>query len=134
MTDKARPGVRIMLDRERILSLDLNAMIAFEEATGKSFLAGEVDVENIGQKELRPLIWACLLSDDPELTQREVGVWINLANAGTLIRAFRESLRLSLPGKEAVERRPLAVSPPPGSSYGWRGVITWLFRKRSSGA
>lgn len=38
--NKVRPGIRITLDKERTLLFDLNAMVSFEEATGKSLSDG----------------------------------------------------------------------------------------------
>ena len=64
------PMVTITLDRERSLRLDLNAIVEFEEAAGKR-------LAEIGNhptpRDIRILLWACLLDEDPDLTIRDVG-------------------------------------------------------------
>lgn len=71
--------VAIKLDRERHLQMDLNAMIAFEEATGKSFL-DIASLNSMGPKELRALLWASLKHEDPELTLEKAGTLITAAS------------------------------------------------------
>lgn len=112
--NKVKPAIVVMLDRERKLTLDLNAMIAYEEATGKSFLKGEVSLENLGLKELRTLLWAMLLSDDPTLTELQLGSMINAGNMRQLAASLAESVKLSVPEPQEKTESPLPASPPPG--------------------
>jgi hypothetical protein len=112
--DKVKPSVKITLDKERKLKLDLNAMIAYEEATGKSFLKGTVDLENLELKEMRTLLWAMLLSDDPSLTQAQVGAMIDASNMQQLAADLAEGIKLSMPVPQDEATRPLVQSPQPG--------------------
>lgn len=38
--EKVKPGIKISLDKERVLLFDLNAMVAFEDSTGKTLSDG----------------------------------------------------------------------------------------------
>ena len=113
--DKARPQVKVMLDRERTLVLDLNAMAAYCEATGKSFLRGEVDMAKINEVELRALLWACLLTDDPGLTREQVGAMVNVGNMPGVAAKLFQAVTNSLPESEAAGgKAPLSESQQPG--------------------
>jgi hypothetical protein len=92
-------GVPVMLDKERHLKLDLNAMVRFEEATGKSFLKG-FDTDNLTAKGMLSLFWACLLHEDPALTQEQVGSWIDATNMTALSDAMNKAISVSLPEKK----------------------------------
>jgi ABC-type Zn uptake system ZnuABC Zn-binding protein ZnuA len=93
----------------------MNAMVSFEEATGKSILKG-FDKENMGVKELRALIWCCLLHDDEGLTQKNVGSWIDIDNMAEVQEKFMEAFTAAMPdgsaqaeeGEEKKETGPLA--------------------------
>lgn len=86
--------VAIALDRERSLLFDMNAIVSYEEATGKSPLtaiAPLVGAENLSPEEqqvalarirfadFRALLWAALLHEDATLTQKEVGSWLGFS-------------------------------------------------------
>ena len=113
--DKVRPAVPILLDRERKLCFDFNAMIAYEEATGKSLL----EVKNINVlfasptlKSLRALLWACLVDDDETLTLKQVGSMLNLDKdrlAG-IVEKLLEAVKAGLPEQKvgASGKNPLA--------------------------
>lgn len=80
---KIRPAMPIMLDKERHLLLDLNAMVAFQEETGKNLFDASVTKAlktSFGPKELRVLLWACLLHEDENLTLKQVGSWLHIGN------------------------------------------------------
>lgn len=69
--------VLINLDKPRKMKLDLNAMAAYEEATGKSaFDIGK----NISATNIRALLWASLIHEDDTLTIKDVGAMINTSN------------------------------------------------------
>lgn len=69
--------VQIELDKPRTLKLTLNAMIRFEKDTGKSFFQANKDMSI---EELRKVFWLCLLHEDPDLTEDQVGEMIHLGN------------------------------------------------------
>ena len=80
---QARPAVPIELDKSRRILLDLNAMVAFEEETGKNLFDSKVTAaftKNFSPKDLRALLWASLLHEDENLTLKQVGSWIHTGN------------------------------------------------------
>jgi hypothetical protein len=69
--------IAIELDKVRHLRFDLNAMSAYEDATGNSsFSIGD----NINAKNIRALLWASLIHEDEDLTIKQVGHMIHPGN------------------------------------------------------
>ena len=99
MPDKTRPLVPIMLDKKRHLKLDLNAMAAFQDVTGINLFQG-FDAEKMGPKELRALLWSCLIHEDKELTLEAVGSWITTDNIAELADIIGEAFTAAMPEKE----------------------------------
>lgn len=93
------PGVKITLDKERTLLLDLNAMAAYEEVTGKSLFKG-IDIANMGATELRALLWACLVHEEESLTLKQVGAWINATNMVNLAKTLDSAAVNAIPQKQ----------------------------------
>jgi hypothetical protein len=79
----ARTPVKLMLDRERTLRFNLNAICTFEEMTGGSVTDA---LRNLNMTNLRKLFWVGLLKDDPTLTEEQVGDLIEFADIKTLVR------------------------------------------------
>jgi hypothetical protein len=74
------PVVTVMLDKERHLRFDLNALVDIEEGTGKS-LADVFSAGNrIPLKDFRTVLWAGLKAEDPSLTQEQVGALVGAEN------------------------------------------------------
>jgi len=90
---RAAPTVPIELDKPRNLKFTLNSMVLFEKHTGKRFnqLEGGLSME-----ELRIMLWACLLHEDPDLTPEQVGDMIHAGNfdqVGQALDALMAELR-----------------------------------------
>ena len=105
-----RPAVPIELDKKRHLLLDLNAMVAFEEETGKNLFDDKVSKAfstSFSPKDLRALLWACLLHDDENLTIRQVGSWIHTGNMGDIAGKLATAWSEAMP-KGGKDERPLA--------------------------
>lgn len=96
MPNKANAKVPIILDKPRHLLYDLNALAAFEEATGKSFLGG-MSLEALTTKDLRALIWAGLLHEEPELTLQYVGSIVHAGNLADIDRQIGIAMGLAMP-------------------------------------
>ena len=79
MPDKVKPGIAITLDKERHLLMYLNAMVSFEDATGKNIMQG-LDDNSMTAKDFRALLWACLLHEDEELKIEDVGKLMHAGN------------------------------------------------------
>lgn len=78
-------GIPILLDKERHLRMTLNAMIQFEELTGKEFT--KLKLSEMTIKDMRILLWLCLLWEDPELTEEQAGAMIGLDNMADVFNA-----------------------------------------------
>ncbi len=94
--------VTITLDKERTFKLTLNAMVKFEEITGKSLAEVGKDMK---VKELRTFLWLGLLHEDKTLTEEQVGDLITAENMGEITALISASV-----GKAGVS--PLASSGP----------------------
>jgi len=114
IASKVKPVVKITLDKERTLKLDLNAMVAYEEATGSNLLDGSFLSSGMSAKELRTMLWACLLHEDDTLTEQQVGSWVNPANLVDITSKLDEAFEVSLPKSEGEETGPLEKTPPTG--------------------
>jgi len=109
-TQKVRPEVRIELDKSRTLLLDLNGMVAFEEVTGKNLFDKEVAEslsKEIHPKDLRALLWACLMHEDEELTEKQVGHLISIGNIMEVTQKVTEAYSAAMPESKG-EPPPLA--------------------------
>lgn len=101
------PTVTILLDRERRLKMDLNAMATFEEETGKSLLSG-FNAAEINMRDIRTLLWVCLRHEDPALTQENVGAMVHAGNLQLASEAIVNVFGMAMPVQEAKEEPPLA--------------------------
>lgn len=114
--NKTRPEVKITLDKERTLKLDLNAMVAFEEATGKS-LVGGFDSGSMTPRDLRAMLWACLIHEDDELTEKQVGALVTADNMLDIASKLNDAFEVAMPETEKTKKGggkepgPLAASP-----------------------
>lgn len=107
-----QPTVKIILDKERRLLFDFNALAQMEKVTGKSFLSGEL-WDNLSATDVRALVWAGLLDEDPEITLEEVGKMLHMGNAMKMLEAVKEAWDLSMTGEASKEESPLTESQSP---------------------
>lgn len=103
----AKPFVTIKLDKPRKLRYTINAMATLEDLTGKpfaSFVAGFND-EGFSFKDLRALVWAGLIDEDPSLTPEDVGNLLDKAQDLTEVLAkVGEALETAVGGQKKVEK------------------------------
>ena len=99
--NKAKPEVKIQLDKERTIRFDLNAMSNFEKVTGRNILTNAL--ENLSANEIRALLWACLTDEDPSLTIEQVGKFVTLENMTEVAEKLNEAFTVAMPDKEAKE-------------------------------
>ena len=93
--------VKIELDKERNLLLDLNAMAGFGEETGKNlFQIGE----NFSASDLRALLWACLIHEEPSLDPKDVGAMIHPGNMEYVQNKIEEVYSKQMPADEGKEK------------------------------
>ncbi len=108
MPDAVNPSVPIMLDKERHLLFDLNAMAAIEEATGKSIFEEKAIAGLLGgAKGMRLLLWACLLHEDEQLTPKQVAGWVNPGNLRDIAEKLAIAIKIALPEGDGKTNRPL---------------------------
>ena len=112
MPNKVKPGIPITLDKERHLLMDLNAMVSFEDATGKNIMQG-IDPDSMTAKDFRALLWACLLHEDETLKLEDVGKMIHTGNMSELSEKIAQAWEVASPETKG-DKHPLAKSPPSG--------------------
>jgi hypothetical protein len=121
--------VIVLLDRERALVYDLNAICSFEEATGLSVVDA---LRNLTMTNIRALIWAGLLVDDPALTLEQAGALIRFADIAAVTGALRDALRTDLaPGDDA--GRPTNETAPSEANGASTGAVSGLSEDTTSG-
>lgn len=86
------PLVEIDLDKPRHLRLDLNAMCEFERVSGKS-------IAEIGNslRDIRIMLWAALVHEDPDLTEEGVGSFIHAGNLSLVNAALSQAFMVAMP-------------------------------------
>jgi hypothetical protein len=105
-----RPKVTIMLDRERHLLFDFNAIAEVEEKFGLNMLNPEIWDKPLGPNLVRSMLWAGLIHEDESLTLQQVGRMIRAANLAAVMKALADAWRQSNPAAD--EDKP--ADPPPG--------------------
>jgi hypothetical protein len=116
MPGKINPEIKIELGgKERTLRFDLNAMAAYEEATGKSLFnqkdAGEISGK-MSAVTLRALLWAMLLHEEKTIALEDVGGWITTRNMAAVAGNIGEAFNAAMPEPSAEDKQciPLAAS------------------------
>lgn len=117
MTTPLVPTATIILDKERTMRMDLNALSDFESMTGKSFMSGALDLENLALSDIRALLWACLVQDDESLTLRDVGGMLHIGNLEPVTRAITDLVAGAMPEpEEGSTDAPLSETGPSAST------------------
>lgn len=93
------PEATINLDRPRTLRMDLNALINIDKAMGRPVM-----YEGLWQTpghpqlwEMRIVVWAALLHEDPELTEEAVGRYIRPSMIGELMHTLTGLMNDAMP-------------------------------------
>lgn len=77
MANTKRGEIKIVLDKERTIKFDLNALVEVEDKLG--FALTELE-DKFSIKTLRTLLHAGLVHEDESLTEKEVGGMIGFDN------------------------------------------------------
>jgi hypothetical protein len=93
-------GIKVKLDKERVLRFDMNAQVVFEDATGENTLDGEFWKKKMTAKTTRALIWACLVHEDRSLTLEQVGAFLTPQNSAKVSVALNRAMVMSAPELE----------------------------------
>jgi hypothetical protein len=99
------PTVQVDLGdgKTRNLRYDLNAFCDLERVTGKSI----TEFSSPSITDVRALVWAGLLHEEPGLTEREVGALLGMADVQDVMGLVAEALGLAMPEAEANGNSPL---------------------------
>lgn len=79
-----------MLDKERELKFDLNALEMVEELSGTTL---EKATENMSMKMLKILLFSALMHEDKELTLEHVGSLVTMQNMKEVSQALTECFK-----------------------------------------
>ena len=80
------------------LRYTFNALVALEEKLGCSLSdIGTLLTGSVSVTKLRTLIWAGLIHDDKELTEEQVGEWLDLTSISEIAEKFAEALEAAFP-------------------------------------
>ena len=94
--------IPIMLDRERFMVFDFNALSLAEGVTGKNYMQAEV-WQAPSFSDLRALIYGGLKQDDPKLTVEDVGAMLNLGNIEEITKQLEEARQANWPEPDEAE-------------------------------
>lgn len=102
MANKQRGYVDIELDRKRRLKFNMNALSELEDVLGRPIT--QLSDQTIGMKELRALLWAGLLHEDPDLSLQEVGALVEMENIQLISEKITEAMMLAFPQSDQKKR------------------------------
>jgi hypothetical protein len=115
MANRQRGHVAIELDRVRRLKYDFNAVCELEDALGKPVT--QLKQENVGFREMRAMLWAGLLHEEPDLTIQEAGALAGEAESIEYVtEKVVEAFALGLGGEKGNEGKPKAATAKRGST------------------
>lgn len=93
-------GIKIELDgKEYRIIFDLNAMAEVEDkygSVGKAVTA----MQHGSFKAIRCVLWAMLIHDNPELTEKEVGSMVTVGNLDEIVDHITAAVNKDLPDEE----------------------------------
>ena len=103
-TNKVRGFVPVKMDKERTFRYNYDAFELIEETLGTPFAS--LKVEQLRLKELKVIIWAGLVHEDPELKLEDVGPLIDEAESIQYVaEKMNEAVTLSMQGKSQPEKK-----------------------------
>ena len=100
--------VGLILDKERHLRYDLNAISEIEETFGDIQVALTL-VEKMNSKAIKNLLWAGLIHEEINedgtynITERQVGSWIGIGNIADISHLIVEAFGQALPNEKKPE-------------------------------
>ena len=92
---KARPEIFLELDRKRKFVFDMNGLCTAEEKLGKSVFKC-VNWKDLGVRDLRLLLWAGLLGEDPTLNQDDIGRMFHSHNIAFVVKEIQALVESAL--------------------------------------
>ena len=84
--------------KTRQLRYDFNALVALEDALDISISEiGKLMSGSVRLKDLRSIVWAGLLHDNEEVTEKEVGGWLELSVLGDVADKVGQAINIAFP-------------------------------------
>jgi hypothetical protein len=108
MPHPTEPEAKILLDRERTMRMDFNALAIFREITGKVWGSSDDD----DPAAARALLYSLLKDEDPALTLQQVGRMMHPGNAAYIRDRLEELARIASPPPEEGAPSPDPPLPP----------------------
>lgn len=96
--------VPLLMDKERHLNYDLNALAILEDRFGSIEMAFGV-LETMKINSIITLLWAGLIHEDEDLTEKQVGALISFPKMVVLAGAITEALSESVPNEPAPAKK-----------------------------
>lgn len=90
-------GSVIILDKERSINFNMNALVELEEKYGSIDKAFNAISKNAKMKDIRYILYLSLAHEDDELTEKKVGKLIDMRNISRVIDAMGNAMTDSLP-------------------------------------
>lgn len=99
---KSREDIKITLSDgvERTIKFDLNAMAALEEIYGSVDKAFE-ELDKNSIKALRCVLWAGLMHEDENLTEKQVGSLIDIRLMNEIVTSLGSAFEADMPNAES---------------------------------
>lgn len=111
--DKAKPEIVLNLDRARKFVFSLGALRRVEERLGNS-LFKVINWKDLGFKDISILLWAGLISDDPEITQEQSDELFDLEGAVVNFAKIKDFIEVALdramPSLDEADREAVATA------------------------
>lgn len=100
--------IPIELDRTRYLIYDLNALAELEDRVGEldAFFKSISERKSLPLKTMRLLLWAGLISEDEEITEKTAGALVLPDNLEYVTGKIIEAINSSMP--EPQEKKPVS--------------------------
>lgn len=95
----------VFLDKEREIIYDLNAFAEVEEKLGITFQEAMKQFQNVSVKVLRTFLWAGLIHEDNQLTEKEVGKMVTMKNFQYVLEAIANAISDAMPEEEESEEK-----------------------------
>lgn len=96
---KKQGFVKVKLDKLRKLKYGFNAFVEMEEALGKPVT--DLGKDSVSFKDIRVMLWAGLLHDDPDISLEEVGDLVDDADSlSDVAEKITEGIALALGTEE----------------------------------
>ena len=103
-------GVNVQLDKERSILFDLNAFAELEDLYG-TIEDAMAALEKGSLKAVRAILWAGLVHEDIQLTEKKVGSLVTLPDLPVLSEAIKQAFEEAMPAEMKEEMEQAAADP-----------------------